>query len=149
MDTGKCSGISGTIASFTHGAIIRTCRWACLPAFHPISLGNSTGRHSWEASSSSSTMDKCIFSSLPQNKWKIVISSPTAVNKYKIKEANSLQWQLQKDSLWRFLIFFVVVVYLAMKLFCQASFQQPLYHVLTVLLFQLFLLSTDTFAWAA
>ena len=50
-------------------------------------------------------MDKCIFSSLPQDKWKLVISSPTAVNT-KSKQADSLQWQLQKESFFEDFFFF-------------------------------------------
>lgn len=121
METGKCSNISCAVTSPSCRGIMKAGWWACLPAFHLISLGNSAGRHLWK--SSSCRMDKCIFSFLPRGKWKLVISSPIAVNT-KSKEANLLWWQLQKEFFFED-FFSAVLVYLALKPVYPASFQQP------------------------
>ena len=130
MERGTCSDICPAVTSSAHTAIIKARWWACLPAFHLISFGNSTSHHSWK--SSSCRMDKCIFSSLPQDKWKLVISSPTAVNT-KSKEADSLQWQLQKEFLFEdFFLIFVVLVYLAPKLVSKPAFRSLQEHLCAV-----------------
>lgn len=92
METGACSDISCRMTSSRQSGY--KSMLVSPPAFHLISFGNSRDHHLWK--SSSCKIGKCIFTSLPQDKWKSVISSPIAGNT-KSKEANSLQWQLQKE----------------------------------------------------